>query len=202
MTTLPPFRLSVARPTTLTPGPSALPQELSLDLRAHRNGSEFADEGAESPATSTKKGSFRYDQASGDYPMEWPSLADFEAWRGSEERAHTIELIGAKFTSGGPLWTQKRVYVCARQRSGGQKHYEKVHPDWQRKIDTKKTGCRCRVIIKLYPHSPIILGHYTKEHDHEIGAANIKFTQLSRGVREQIKLMLAQKMDVREIVRK
>ncbi|KAH9962586.1 hypothetical protein BC827DRAFT_1087468, partial [Russula dissimulans] len=138
-------------------------------------------------------GSFHYDRESGKYPMEWLSLADFEEWHRNEERIYLIELIGSTVVPGRLLWTQKCLYVCSHQLSGGRNKYKNIYPNWKHKIETKKTGCCCHVIIKLYPHMPLILGRYTGEHDHKIGIANIKFTQLSRGAHEQIKLMLAQK---------
>jgi len=101
---------------------------------------------------------------------------------------------------GGPLWTEKRLYVCSRQPSGGQKLYEKKNPGWKRKIDSKKKGCRCWVIIKLYLHTDTILGNYTNTHDHEIGSDNIAYMQMSGVAQEQIKSMLVQKVDHKEIV--
>jgi hypothetical protein len=61
-------------------------------------------------------------------------------------------------------------------------------------------GCWCRIVIKSYPHTSAILGHYVSEHDHEIGLANIAYTWMSRVAREKIKYKLLQKIDLREIV--
>jgi hypothetical protein len=102
---------------------------------------------------------------------------------------------------GPPLWTEKRLYVCSRQLSGGRKEYEKKNPDWRRKIGSKKTGCHCKVLIKLYPHTDAILGNYTDTHDHEVGSGNIAYMRMSHGAREQINSMLEQKVDRKEIVR-
>jgi hypothetical protein len=133
--------------------------------------------------------------------MEWAGPAEFEAWRREEELAYSIELIASKTVHGGGLWTLKRVYVCSRQLSGGRSKYQKKHPDRHRKIQNKKTGCRCSIIIKFYPHTTAILGRYASEHDHEIGLANIAYTRMSRVAREKIKYKLAQKIDPRKIVR-
>jgi hypothetical protein len=95
----------------------------------------------------------------------------------------------------------KHVYICSRQLSGGRSKYQKKHPERQRKIESKKTGCRCRIIIKYYPHTSAILGCYASEHDHEIGLANIAYTWMSRVAREKINYKLSQKIDPREIVR-
>jgi hypothetical protein len=157
------------------------------------------------PATSINRGSYNYDRVHG-YPLEWSDFAAFNAWRREEELHYSIELIastvkrGATVKRGGPLWTEKRLYVCSRQLSGGRTEFEKKHPDWRRKIGSKKTGCRCRVVIKLYPHTDAILGNYTNTHDHEVGSENIAYTRMSHVAREQIKSMLVQKVDRKEIV--
>ena len=84
--------------------------------------------------------------------------------------------------------------------SGGQKQYNKKLPDWQRKIDSKKTGCQCQIEIKSYLHTETILGRYKEDYDHEIQSANIPYTRLSQAVRDKIKVMLKQKVDQKEIV--
>ena len=132
--------------------------------------------------------------------MEWSDLATFNAWRREEELHYSIELIASRVRSRGTFWTQNQLYVCSRQLSGGRKEHEKKKPDWNRKIGSKKTGCRCRVIIKLYPHTDTILGNYRNEHDHEVGSDNIAYTRMSGVVWEQIKSMLVQKVDQKEIV--
>ena len=196
-------------------GPNAPPAELCLDLGLVRSNAPAASEQstrterpsndppetAETPATSTRRGSFNYDRERGEYPMEWSDLAAFNAWRREEELRYSIELILSVVKRGGPLWTERRVYVCSRQMSGGQKKYEKKNPGWHRKIDSKKTGCHCRVAIKLYPHTDIILGHYTSTHDHEISSGNIAYMRMLGIAREQIRSMLVQRVDHKEIVR-
>ena len=156
-------------------------------------------ETTKAPATSTKRGSYNYDREHG-YPLEWSDFAAFNAWRREEELQDSIELIASTVKRGGPLWTEKRLYVCSRQPSGGRREVEKKNPDWRRKIGSKKTGCRCRVVIKLYPHTDAILGNYTNTHDHEVGSENIAYMRMSHAAREQIKSMLVQKVDHKEIV--
>jgi hypothetical protein len=111
--------------------------------------------------------------------MEWSSVAEFEAWLKEEQITKMIEFVLSSTKPGNWLWTQKRTYVCSRQASGGQKNYEKINPDRQYKIDSKKTGCRCQVVIKHFPHTLTILGRYTEEHDHKIQLANVAYTRLS-----------------------
>jgi hypothetical protein len=118
-----------------------------------------------------------------------------------EERAHAIELIASSTVSEGRLWLQKRIYVCARQLSGGPNKYKKIFPQRFRKIGTKKTGCHCRIVIKQYHHTPIVLGRYVDTHDHDLGLGNIAYMRLSRAARETAKAMLVQQVDRRAIVR-
>jgi hypothetical protein len=134
--------------------------------------------------------------------MKWACIADFDAWRKEEQLTKSIEFILSSTKTGKWLWTKRWTYVCSRQMSGGQKEYEKKHPDWQRKIDSKKIGCRCQIEIKHYPHTLAILGRYAEEHSHKIQLANVAYTRLSQAARDQIKVMLKQKVDQKEIVRK
>jgi hypothetical protein len=209
------FRLSITLPdASMTAGPSAPPAELCLDLgliqgnapatperspHAERPSND-PPETAETPATSTRRRSFNYDRERGDYPLEWSDLAAFNAWRWEEELHYSIELIASRVRSGGSLWTQNWLYICSCQLSRGQKEYEKKNLDWKRKIGSKKTGCHCHIIIKLYPHTDTILGNYRNAHDHEVGSDNIAYTRMSGVAREQIKSMLVQKVDHKEIV--
>ena len=137
MTTLLRFRLSIAPPdASMMAGPSAPPAELCLDLgliapaapeRSPRAEcpSDDPPETAETPATSTRRGSFNYDRERGDYPLEWSNLAAFNTWHREEERCYSIELIASRVRSGGHLWTQNWLYVCSHQLSEGWKQYKK-----------------------------------------------------------------------------
>jgi hypothetical protein len=132
--------------------------------------------------------------------MEWAGSAEFEVWCREEELAYSIKLIPSNTVHGGKLWTLKRTYICSRQPSRGLKKYQKKFPDRQRKIKGKKTGCRCCIITKSYPHTSAILGCYVSEHNYEIGLVNITHTWMSWVAREKIKYKLAQKIDPRKIV--
>jgi hypothetical protein len=158
-------------------------------------------DGAENPATSKRKGSFIYDRKNGKFPMEWPSIADFHAWREAEQLAHSIELIrSTAVTLNGPIWTERRTFVCSRALSGGQSKHEPKH-DRKRKIESKKIQCPCRVVIKRYPHTQIVLGHYHSEHNHELGIPNIRYLRLSQAARDRIKTLLLRRVHQQEIVR-
>src|SRR6266851_5984957 len=215
MTTLPRFCLSIAPPdASMMARPSTPPAELCLDLGLTRSNAPAAleqspraerpsddpPETAETPATSTRRGSFNYDQEHGVFTLEWANLTAFNAWCWEEELCYSIELITSTVKHRGPLWTQYQLYICLHQLSRGQKHYKKKNLAWNRRINSKKTGCRCQVAIKLYPHTDIILGHYTSTHDHKIGSSNIAYMQMLGVAQEQIISMLVQKVDHKEIV--
>jgi hypothetical protein len=128
----------------------------------------------------------------------------FQEWHWSEEHTHTIELRVAKVehgvaTLGRTLWMTKHVYQCARQRIG-QKADQKKQPEREQKVPRKGTGCRCQIVIKCYPHTPVVLGRYLTEHNHELGAENMIYTRLSDGSRQHMKSLLIQKVDAGEIV--
>jgi hypothetical protein len=154
----------------------------------------------ETPATSRRKGSFNYDLSRGEYPLQWGDFNAFEDWCHDEEIADGIELISSTTTPGNSLWTKRRRYVCGRTLSGGKSKYELKLPERYHKA-SKKTGCGCQVIIKQYPHTPIILGRYDSTHDHPIGVENLVYTRMSREARERISNLLAQKINNREVVR-
>ena len=203
---MPCFPLIVVPPTlemgsrTLS-GPSTPPMELPERSTLAEHPPKEPSKSAETPANSTRSGSFYYDQVGSGYLMEWASPAEFEVWCQEEELTYFIELIASKTVHGGGLWTLKRVYVCSCQLSRGRSKYQKKHPDQHQKIQNKKMECQCSIIIKLYPHTTTILGQYVSKHDHEIGLVNIAYTWMSQVAREKIKYKLVQKIDPRKIVR-
>ena len=143
------------------------------------------------------RGSFNWDREKGDFNHEWASLAEFDRWRQEEEHIYSIEFIASSSQAGGIHWTRCQLFVCRRKQSGG---YVKQHPRRENKIGTRKSGCHCEIVIKQYPHTSIVLGHYVAEHNHKIGFANIAYLCLSGTARERIKTMLMQKVEHHEIV--
>ena len=144
------------------------------------------------PHQKKTKGSFDWDQKNG-WTREWASFADFEAWLWEEQLTHTIEFTLSSTKMGKWLWTERRTHVCMHQMSGGQKKFEKKYPDWQCKINSKKTDCHCQIESKHYLHTLTILGRYKDKHNHEIQLANVIYIHLSHMARNQINIMLKQK---------
>jgi len=139
-------------------------------------------------ATSRRVGSFNWDREQGGFTCEQANLAKFELWRRVEERTSSIELVAStsQTRADRKLWSQRQLFVCGCQDSGGGRTYQMKNPDRGRTIPSKKTGCRCEVLIKQYLHTSTVLGCYVADHDHEIGAANIAHTRLSGTTWERI----------------
>ncbi|KAH9010854.1 hypothetical protein EDB84DRAFT_1251913, partial [Lactarius hengduanensis] len=131
-------------------------------------------------------GSFLYDQESGHYNLSWGSLAEFDTWRQEVERADSVEIRVAK-KEAGLNYSWKRVYRCTRQGTGGIKPYEKKNPNQIRKIGSKRTGCTCKVDLKAYPGTNILLGHYQKDHSHPINTQNLIYTRISTVAKDKAK---------------
>jgi hypothetical protein len=112
-------------------------------------------------------------------PLEWPNLAAFETWHRNEELAHSIELIKSMIAYSGQVWTLRHIFMCLHEDGGGGTKYVKKHLEQKRKIPSKKMDCLCNIMIKCYPDTERILGHYEMEHNHPIGIANVLFMHLS-----------------------
>jgi hypothetical protein len=91
------------------------------------------------------------------------------------------------------------VYVCAHYGTGG-KDYEKKHPGWSRKVPSKATDCPCSLKIKKYHNTSVILGKYHRNHNHPIGADNLRFTRISDATRDWIAGMVRMKVKSNHIV--
>jgi len=127
-----------------------------------------------------------------------------EVWMLKEEDKNTIEFIKKDFTRPssrdiGELWSTKQIYVCARGHSGGKSKYRKKH-DWDRVVPVKKMGCPCRLTVKTYPYTGKVLGKYNKEHSHEIGNTNTRFTRLRKETRDEIECLLHLGVEPRKVV--
>ncbi|KAJ6496886.1 hypothetical protein DFH09DRAFT_854266, partial [Mycena vulgaris] len=83
----------------------------------------------------------------------------------------------------------------------GTKPYDKLHPDWNRKRDTKKTECKCSLLVKEYPGTTIVLGKYPDAHDHPLGNANLPFTQIPSDTREYIAGLLRLKVSPEHVLK-
>jgi hypothetical protein len=115
-------------------------------------------------------------------------------WRWAEEAAYMIEFWASTVWHSSVLWTRQRLFVCRCQFTSSGK-YTKKHLKQKCKIESKKSCCPCHLLIKIYPHTSIILGNYRKAHNHETGAANIKYMGVSREAWEHVKALLEEKVD-------
>ncbi len=133
-------------------------------------------------------------------PLEWVSENEFLVWLAAEENKNTIKFI-VSFTeeSHSPNWRARRVFKCSREFSGGKPDRKNTF-QWDRKIPSMKTGCQCRLTIKLYPHTETVLGKYEGQHDHALGDDNLRFLRLSDNVRNVVMDMIHTGIDSKAIV--
>ena len=148
-------------------------------------------------------GSYALDLAEGKYPLSWDSLDMMKVWLRKEEETKFIELRLKETRpnkSNDGEWTQKLLYVCARQGTGGDKKYKKRNPKQERKVPTKRCGCMSRLTIKCYPNTAHVLGLYEDNHSHLIGRDNARFTHLPEETRFRMAEMLRMGITHKRIV--
>ncbi|KAJ7572765.1 hypothetical protein C8J56DRAFT_806601, partial [Mycena floridula] len=142
----------------------------------------------------------------GKYNVKLASQSDIKGWLATEEQEHTIELIYKETRPNrckkyAHAWTSKVIYVCSRQGSGGKKNYIAKNPGRHRKINKKHSGCSCRITFKKYPDTDVVLGFYTKQHDHATGKANAPYIRVSNDDRVRIAGMLRMGISPQRVVR-
>ncbi|KAJ7767492.1 hypothetical protein DFH07DRAFT_707906, partial [Mycena maculata] len=140
--------------------------------------------------SNAKHGSFQRDADDGLYPLVWDSFTDFQAWIRVEQSEKSIELSHKERIPNKNIreheWTDRHIWVCARQGSSGQKKYEAKFPERGRKIPNKRTKCPCRLVVKTYPAISAVRGRYEGEHAHPIGAGNLKYTRIPEHAKKMI----------------
>lgn len=200
--------LPTARPVEITMptfdiavGPS-----VAENLRTYRT-PKIDRRQTEDPATTLRCGSITHDRKRGNMPLEWSNEEDFRTWLAAEESEHAIELIVSHTAhSDSPLWRERRILKCAREWTGGRPVQNQSGPEakdvriQERKIPSKKTGCRCQLTIKFYRHTPTILGKYKTTHDHPLGDQNLRFTRLTDRTRDLVMEMVYMGIDSKVIV--
>ena len=86
------------------------------------------------------------------------------------------------------------------QGTSGIKPYEKKNPNQVCKVSSKQTGCPCKVDLKAYPGTNVLLGNYHREHDHPINMSNLIFTQVSDNAKGRAKELLKQGTEHSEVI--
>jgi hypothetical protein len=133
--------------------------------------------------------------------LEWASSKKFQEWLAAKESDKSIELIVSHTTklTDSQVWREWRVLWCSREFMGGKINYQKK-TQWERKIPSKKNGCQCRLIIKLYPDTNTILGKYDNQHNHLVSNSNLRFTRLLGKIRNLVMDMVYTGIDSQVIV--
>ena len=113
-----------------------------------------------------------HDQKHGKMSSKWKNEQSFLEWLAAKESKHSIELIVSNIAhSDSLLWWERCILRCLRKYTGGRLDWNSGMPapeEWNRKILSKKTGCRCRLMLKFYWHTEVILGNYESKHDHPV----------------------------------
>ena len=95
--------------------------------------------------TKPRRGSMTYDREKGGMTLEWANEGEFQAWLATEESGNTIELIVSQIERlDSPLWQEWCVFRCSREFTGRNPGYIKK-TQMERKIPSKKMGCRCHL---------------------------------------------------------
>ncbi|KAJ7210954.1 hypothetical protein C8J57DRAFT_1097961 [Mycena rebaudengoi] len=177
---------------------SSLPENPPLTSDLAPSGGHFTFRAFEDPAPPPPIGSYAYDLASGKYELRWADWASFLKWKSSEEESKCIELRLVNTYTGTPpaatAFERQCRYVCSRGGTGGIKPYTKRHPEWRFKLGSKRTDCRCSLLVKEYPGIKVILGNYLDTHNHPLGNENIRYTQIPKDLHEYIAGLLRLKV--------
>ncbi|KAH9014443.1 hypothetical protein EDB85DRAFT_2157411 [Lactarius pseudohatsudake] len=146
-------------------------------------------------------GSITYDRQKGEMPFEWDNKNTFLAWLAAEERDKAIKfIVSSTRKSNSPNWRERHVYRCSREFSGG-KWDPEDKSQFKHKIAPMKTGCQCRVTIKMYPHTDTILGKCEGDHDHTLGDDNLRFLRLTERTKISVMDMVCKGMDSKAILK-
>jgi hypothetical protein len=157
----------------------------------------------EDPATTGRYGSITHDRKCGKMTTEWANEGEFLVWLAAEESDKCVELIVSNTVhSNSPHWREWRILRCSREWTGGHRAQNGAtgSEGKNRKIPSKKSGCWCRLTIKLYRHTEIILGNYENEHDHPLGDENLRFIRLSDMTKDLVMDMVHTKIEAKAIV--
>ena len=152
-----------------------------------------------------RPGSIMHDRKHGKMPSEWKDADDFRVWLEAEESDKGIELIVSHVRhSDSPIWQERRVLKCLCEWTGGRpaqnKSVSSAPMEQDRKIPSKKTGCRCRLTLKFYRHTETILGNYESKHNHPLRDDNLRFTRLTDRTRELVTDVIHTGIDSKMIV--
>ena len=85
------------------------------------------------------------------YSVAWDSLDKVMIWIWDLQEQKVVELQRTHHyinNGNNGKWTKRFTYTCTRNGTGGDKPYNKLHPEWGRKVPSKWTGCGCHIIVK------------------------------------------------------
>ncbi|KAH9000047.1 hypothetical protein EDB92DRAFT_1812493 [Lactarius akahatsu] len=138
-------------------------------------------------AVTAPYGSITYNHQKGEMPFEWDNKDAFLAWLTAEEHENAIKFIS------------QHMYQCSQGFLGGKQDH-KAKTQIKRKIAPMKTGCQCRMTIKMYLHTDTILGKYEGDHDHVLCNDNLRFLRLTERTKISVMDMVCMGMDSKAIL--
>ncbi|KAJ3529131.1 hypothetical protein NMY22_g9127 [Coprinellus aureogranulatus] len=181
-----------------TPETAPEPEFMAQDSTPTQGDNFTFVQGDEGAATSSKHVKFT-----------WNSLEEAKKWISDEEERNLFrfaikvtekpEQKKFKDRKKAPKWKEKINYVCSRGSTGGVPAYTRKH-NWQRKKPSKRCGCKCRLVLTTFSDSEKVMGLYTPEHNHALGAPNARFTSLSADTRLKIEAMLRSGIDAKSVL--
>ena len=154
----------------------------------------------EDPKLKPVVGSFEYDLASSKYQHRWDDWTKFQEWLSQEQQQQCIELHLVNTYRRMPAYERKCRYVCSRAGTGGVKAYRRRQPEWKHKLEAKRTGCECCLLVKEYPGTSTVLGNYFNVHNHPTGNENLRYMQIPKETKEYIAGLLRLKVSPEHIV--
>lgn len=138
------------------------------------------------------RGSLQADLKEGQYTLQWPSWEVFKLWLKEFKEESVVEFIYHKTQEGRTniqgAYEARKTYRCGRRAKSSQ--YDKKLPDRKQNVPSKRTGCKCTLVVKTYHGISQVLGCFINEHSHELGQANLITTNLSADDRKRITEMV------------
>jgi hypothetical protein len=62
-------------------------------------------------------------------------------------------------------------------------------------------ACTCKLVVKTYPKTDMVLGEYSWKHTHAVGNQNLKYTCIPKVLHADIEAELCAGMDLNTLVR-
>ena len=115
------------------------------------------------------------------HSLKWNTLQEAQVWMENESRDKIFDFApnggrqNPRLDNPKTDWTRKIIYMCSRGAAGGSAKYVRK-TSGPRKKPSRFCNCLCRLTLTVHLDGKVT-GSYMPEHNHEIGAANARFTR-------------------------